>query len=527
MRVPVSGVAPGFNEQEVVVLQQAPPDTTQEPIGAFPAQTDDRSVWAACKFGLVDPRPYFAQILRDRMKRIMDHGGAVICFCEPKPSGRLIDADGGVTRPLFHYGDLDWSVWSLVAALDSFHVTADHGEEIRVETGQGWLAPLASHLESASFNCTLQPGWQESRWMPLAKNKFGADVAGILFPENEPQGYAVLLPQVKDHGAAVRAILDDILPLLLPTLFPESQKFGWRHQVLYELPEITRLEGQIAAVRAEAEAREAELREHVASARNEDGWMHELLTETADKLVDAVHRALRELGFEDVRNADEEAERRQTELREDLQIHDRRPIILVEVKGLSALPKEEDSLAVTKYVAPRMREWKHTDVRGLAVINHQRALPPLQRENKHTFQDDVLENAQHQGFGLLTTFELYRLVINKRRLGWADSAVMPLLYENGRINIVPTHYQFVGEVDGFFEDISVVTIGVSGVEFAVADRLAFELPINFAEMQVPSIQIDRVDVERAGPGQRVAVKTTLTKAQARTGVRVYRAATTA
>jgi hypothetical protein len=52
------------------------------------------------------------------------------------------------------------------------------------------------------------------------------------------------------------------------------------------------------------------------------------------------------------------------------------------------------ALQVWKYIAPRMKEWNRTDVQELAIINHQRNLPPLDRENIAPFLEDVLTNAQ-------------------------------------------------------------------------------------------------------------------------------------
>jgi hypothetical protein len=84
--------------------------------------------------------------------------------------------------------------------------------------------------------------------------------------------------------------------------------------------------------------------------------------------------------------------------------------VLVEVKGITGIPREASSLQVTKYLAPRMREWGRTDLHGLAIVNHQRHLPALDRDHEQVFQPDVLSNAEDQGFSLLTTWDLYRLV---------------------------------------------------------------------------------------------------------------------
>lgn len=71
--------------------------------------------------------------------------------------------------------------------------------------------------------------------------------------------------------------------------------------------------------------------------------------------------------------------------REDLRIYDDSPILLVEIKGISGFPRDAAALQVAKYLAPRMREWQRTDIQGLSIINHQRNLPGLDRDNKTPF----------------------------------------------------------------------------------------------------------------------------------------------
>ncbi len=519
----VSYDLPGFTEQEVVVVQHSPPEPSNNPTGRAPRVTSEPTLWASRKYGVIDTRPWAAHIFaRDDVARILSYGGIAVCFCTPKMPAGLVWAIGSPGRFVVQQ-ELDYSTWGILPPLDYFQFPRFSGEEIQPLTGKGLFAPITTHLQTATAACTIQPGYdQAQRWHAVAKNKYGSDVAGVYVPA-EGNGLVVLLPQVKDPGATVQVLLDDILPVLAPKLFPESEKFAWRERPPYELREVQRLRLEIERLRSEAELREAELQAQIETTKEEHGWLLDLLSATGDELVDAVERALRELGLPDVQKVDEAKEVQQAgRLREDIQVLGGSPVMLVEVKGLNGLPKEEDTLAVAKYRAPRMEEWDRTDVRGLAVINHQRSLPPLERENVHTFQADVLENAQHQKFAAITAFDLYRLVVNKRNLGWPEEAIDPLFYENGRVVVLPRHYEFVGVVDHFYEKPGVAAISVEGSGFAVGDRLAFELPIEFKEDPVVSIQLDNVDVEQALQGQRVGVKTALTKAEARNGLRVCR-----
>lgn len=523
MRVEPNGRLPNFAEQEVVVVQLRAREAADEPPTNPPPLREGSAVWAKLHSGVVDPRPYLAAVVSSNAQRIYEHGGVFVAFCEGRYPSDLVDADGGGDRALYVNHELSWSVWDVLPESDAVGVNLDHGEEVIPKVPDA-LDILVPHLATATFDCTLDTNHSlESRWIPLAVNKYGAAVAGVIAPDEDDGGWVFLLPQVRDVGACVLALLDDVLPLLAPRMFPEYEKTAWLRADVYELPEVIQLRKKIADVQAEASKREAQLDAAIEEQRNRDGWMHTLLTGTGEELVDAVKQALTELGLRDVRKVDdEEEERKSGRRREDLQIWGKDPVMLVEIKGITHLPRETNSLQVTKYLVPRMREWNRADVRGLAVINQQRGLPPLDRENEHTFQADVLTNAEHQGFGLLTTFDLFRLVRNTQRLGWSTDDVDPLLFQNGRILPIPLHYEHVGGIDEFFENAAVVGIRVTENGFSIGDQLAYALPVDYEEQSVSSIELDNIAVNTARPGDYVGVKTPLMKAQARKGVQVYR-----
>jgi hypothetical protein len=525
IQIAATGVLPNFAEQEVVVLQQRAPEAAQDIPAGLPIDTGELGVWGKRTTGTIDPRPYVASMMSGLAARIHDHGGVFVIFCEPRRRPYLFSVQGGgsLRRPVINQ-ELQWTVWDLLPMLGAVRDKPDHGEEVTVEDFNAFKT-LRPHLAGATFSCTMTvAGPAGRRWVRLASNKYVEDVAGVIFPENmEDGGWTFLLPQVEDPGACVECLLNDVLPYFAPKLFPDSDKTGWLQSEAYELPEVTQLRAEIAVVREDAAAREEELNAEIAARRAEDGWMHTLLTGTADELVVAVATALEHLGLKQVKKVDDEEEARQTgRYREDVQVWGESPVMLIEVKGIVNLPKEANALQVTKYLVPRMKEWERVDVRGLAIINQQRGLPALDRDNVNTFQEDVVANSEHHEFGLLTTIDLFRLVRNKRRWGWANTDVAPLMYQNGRIHPIPLHYEHVGTVDNFFERPGVVAIQVTGSGFAVGDRLAFILPIDYMEEVAESIHLDDAAVARAEPGTHIGVKTGLSKAQARNGVAVYR-----
>jgi hypothetical protein len=177
-----------------------------------------------------------------------------------------------------------------------------------------------------------------------------------------------------------------------------------------------------------------------------NGWIHELLTGTDTELVDAVKLALSALGFTKIVDMDMVRDKEGKGRREDLQIEDQSPTLIIDIKGIGGFPSDEDVLQADKHATIRMRENKRTDIVGLSIINHQRHLPPLERENAMPFRPELIDMAEERSFVLMTAWDLYRFVRNFRKLEWESGYVKPLFYKKGRIEVVPMHYQLIGKI---------------------------------------------------------------------------------
>lgn len=85
-----------------------------------------------------------------------------------------------------------------------------------------------------------------------------------------------------------------------------------------------------------------------------------------------------------------------------------------------------------------------------------------------------------------------------------------------------THYEFIGSVEHFRPNIEVVSVRIKAGELRQGDRIAFELPVEFEEQEVESLQVNKESVEVAEVGMLAGLLTHLTKEQAKKGVRVFR-----
>ena len=515
-----------ISEQDIVIVDLIPGDILNEAQGEKHTSQGEPDWWAKCSKGVIDPRPRIMASLQNDFDRIIEHGGVLVIFADDRYQQ---DLSWAYYRP--HYGlqvefDLPVDNWSFSKFLVSHElsVTDDPGREIFVLDTEDSLCQLLSrHAKKAHFLCTLQ-GAVDEWWFPLAANKYGDAIAGGLVPANS-KGMILILPRIKDKPKFLRSLLEEVLPEITPDLFPHVEGARWLQRPEYEFPRILELKSQVQEIEAEAKKRVTELELDIEAERDKASYQHALISATGRPLVQAVKKALETLGFESVVDVDNDTKESDDSgfLNEDLQIQDSSPILLVEVKGISNLPKDEDALAVSKYEATRMKEWKRTDVKGLSVINHQRHIPALDRENKATFRSVVLESAQKQEIGLLTTWDLHKLLRSYLRNGWSHEQVRSLLYRNGHIYPIPEHYKFIGVIERFIEHLGVVGIKLMEGEIRQGERIAFELPVEFLKQNADSLGIENEKVTEASRGSLVGIETELTKLQAKQGTRVYRA----
>lgn len=479
--IPNGKLPPDYREQEILVVDLAVHKVLDEPVGEKFTSPGTPDWWANGSQGTIDPRPRWMSSVRKDCDRILSNGGIFVIFAAPRIPQQIQLAHVRQGYGIVKDGNVEDDNWSFLSESLGLTVNSDSGYEMvttRPNTQLGQV--LQEAMKDGHFECTVTPRWQsaKSRWLALAHNKYGDDVAGVLPTEEQdgPYGLVLILPQIKGKDRLVLQLMQEILPQISSHLFPHVEgERNWIHGSRYEHRQVLELESEILRVQQAAEEQINTLQESIQEHREQWNYLHTLLTGTGDALVDAVEKTLRVLGFEKVVNVDKQmaSEGDNGFKREDLQIRDQSLILLVEIKGISAIPKDEDALQVLKYLPPRMQEWKTTDVQGLAVINHQRHIPALDRDNEHVFRDDILTNARGRGFGLMTTFDLFKLAHSYLRLGWSSEVVKPLFYGTGRIDPVPTHYQPLGVIERFAEDLGVVGIRIEEAALMQGDRIAF------------------------------------------------------
>ena len=502
---------PNYTEQEIIIIDLTPPKTIDRPEGEKMTSKGEKDWWAKCSRSEIDPRPRVMNGVRNAFDRIFDQGGLFVIFAQSRLRQDLVLGKAP-------YGNLEISSkinadnWSFLSILSPgyFEIKSDSGEEISVPGYDSQLFHfLRKTIRDARYTATFNPTPRiVKNWIPILSNKFAEFVGGLVKPEDS-KGRVLILPQISKKPEAIVTLLREVLPDISPYLFPHIEGSRWVERAEYELDSVLKYKAKKVEVQKRAKRELEKLDKKISEERDELGFLHGIITNTKDDLVESVKSCLEYIGFKQVIDVDKQIQNQGTSApkQEDLQVHDKSPTLLVEIKGLSGLPHESDTLQVVKYIHRRMKEWDRTDVRGVSIINHQRNVPALERDNQNVFTEQQIEDAQNHDTTLLTTWDLFLLTRGMMKWKWNPKAVQELFYQHGRMPKIPTIYKPIGEIINYWEKIGVVGVQISESKLHKGQRIGYVIPEGYFEEEVLSLQVENRDVEEVFPGQLAGIKT--------------------
>jgi hypothetical protein len=509
--IPNDNLPEDYTEKEVIIIDLTVPEKrTVYPSGIGIAGNENR-FWLQCKQDIIDPRPVEMMEVSDNFERIFKYGGLFVIFAQPhffQALYRVRDDHFDTDHPE------SINNWDFLIIFRKFGINKDYGKEIEVLDGDSQIFSfLKRNIEGAHYEAVLEkPDWEFMTWTPLLKNKFQKDIGALIEFQDIP-GRILILPQMLKKPEVIVTLLKEILPEISPHLFPYAESINWIKADEYELDPVIEFKAQKIEIQKKAQEEIEKLDKSIEDERNQFSFLYDILTSTDRELVVSIKRCLEFIGFEKVVNLDEKIQNGDMETlkQEDLQIFDKSPTLLIEVKGLTGVPQEADIMQVIKYVGRRMKEWNRTDVRGVSIINHKRNLPPLSRGKAFTQQQE--EDAKGNDITILTSWDLFLLIKGAMKWGWDYKIIRELFYNGGRISRVPSIYKPLGKVIHYWDKEGVVGVEIAENELYKGQRIGYITPAGYLEEKVISLQIDNEDVEKASPGQKVGIKTLYSKKQ--------------
>ncbi len=514
-----SGDVPKHTEQEIVVVDFAYDEPANGAKGEKHRPDDELDFWGKCDQGFLDPRVRTSMKIQQAFDRTLSIGGVFVVFADART-----EIDIQVARRGYHglqcQQNFPHDVYNLLSELADLKVENTHGEEmVAADTKSPVGRLLSDFLAESTYSCVVEGGYRsEDKWLVLAKNKFGQPVA--ICRCRSDKGSVMVLPQITNKPIFLKRLFVEVLPEIAPHLFPHIENGKWTHFPDYELARVVELKAQKSDIVQKAKQDLKKLDDEIEKERTANGWIQDLLTGTDSELVAAVKKAFEAFGFSKVVDVDVERDREGESRREDLQVRDQSPLLIVDIKGIGNIPTDADALQADKHAAIRMREMNRTDIVGLSIINHQRHLPPLERENVLPFRRELLDAAEERMLGLMTSWDLYRLLRNSRKFGWDGEQVRSVFYRKGRVAAVPAHYSYLGMIAKAWTDKFGVKIEKE--ELRVGDTVALEFPIEFEEVVVNSIRVNDKDVQCAKSGDPAGILWYSQKSKLKEGMKVFR-----
>lgn len=453
---------------------------------------------------IFDPRPHAAHILIEEIREIMRHDSMIIVM-----QGSVETMKYCVARENGIYPDIKgYNEYHIYNFLPFNHFSSNKsGTETKVVTKPGELTNFLNKYNSqfTYLNTFRHPTvWDDDErindpnFIPLVVNRDEEIVSHAFFYEKTG---IYMFPCLDDYSSFIVDFLERIAPSIQPAIFPESTKGSWRDSPDYFLPNHKNLLEQkkllIEEYESKIKAKDVEIHQN----KEKFGFLHQMLLETGDDLVSATIKFLEWLGFENVLDMDDEDPET---LEEDIQIATEKGLLVIEVKGIGGTSKDDECGQISKIRYRRAEERGSFDVFGLYIVNHQRHLPPNDRENP-PFTANQIRDAINDKRGLLTTYQLFKLYFSIQKGLISKEEAREAIYSYGLVEFKPANLQFIDTIAEIFLEGSVFIINLNDVEIKIGDKLYVEKNGIFEIIEIKGLQVDDTDVQSANSGE-VGVK---------------------
>ena len=138
--------------------------------------------------------------------------------------------------------------------------------------------------------------------------------------------------------------------------------------------------------------------------------------------------------------------------------------------------------------------------KSLYIVNHQRYLPPLSRQNP-PFSENQKQDADNDERGLLTTWQLFNLY-NEIENGILDKVnARNDLLKFGFIEFRPKDLILIDEPKELFKNGEVCIVNITDLTLNVGDEILVEKSGKFFKTTIEGIQLDNKPVTTAKTGE--------------------------
>lgn len=346
--------------------------------------------------------------LAEKIQEMVVEGARVVCFVG---KGHLYQLTGVIGAfPDIHFQEAPPGEMLLVTPEMPFNLV--------FEKYSGNLAYIYK-LVPNSFGADIWeiPASLNESWKIVAKSHDGVPVSLMI---KKGKGFIWLLPWFGQSNIKVADfILKDIFPLM-EMKGKEIEQMDWIDREEYLFPEIKELFLKKEEEKKRFEERIKELDEQIRNLREtQQEAFNRLLKAEGQELKAAVAHAFKYLGWTKVVDVDQYWKNVIRDKEEDLWLieNNDQPVevclrkellILVVVRSSRNWATDDDCILLQRFKGRRMQEFDNTRMKAILVGNYFNLVEARLRNNPYSqFQ---VEEAEKDGNGLLTTYELFQAV---------------------------------------------------------------------------------------------------------------------
>lgn len=319
-------------------------------------------------------------------------------------------------------------------------------------------------------------------FLPLLKNKLGQIISYIWISEQET---TFILPQLKSKKELIDLLFKEVLFQHYSEYFPEIETISWKNKKQYYLPEQQNLENKKQDIIEKYQEDIENIDKTIKDNNKKYEFLHNILTETGDKLVKNVIEYLKWLGFDNAIEKDKSA----TDglLEEDIQIDlGEKGLLIIEVKGLNGTSKDSECSQISKIRHRRCKERNKLDVIALYIVNNERNIEPLKR-TLPPFNDNQIKDAINDDRGLMYTWQLFNLYFNIENGFISKDEAQKCILNTGLIDFTPKLIR-LGKPYKYYQNHTIICIDLHDQKIKIDDTLAYETDGIYHSIKVIEIQ---------------------------------------
>lgn len=501
-----NGSLPYLAEQEIVVINM---DKNNEYADRNPyrdkecVESDRVEYYVPKGQNYFDPCNLYAYAHKNEFNKILENGGVLIIFTTKPISESYYYATikKGIT-----YSE-DRQILSNYDWLPIYNraCTCVKGKEIYIDEKHSEVGSLI--LKGFEGEITYDNIFHLSEYdnaIPLYRNKSNEVISFIYMQkENDKNGLIILLPQFSNLYIPINNIFKEILPSINPHLFPYHVKNNWIAEDQYSFPKVIELTMKKNEIIKQYESDIMAIEEQINHYKANYLFMTNMLISQGydEFLVENIKKVLEYIGYTSVINVDEII---QGKRQEDLRILDGNLFTIIEIKGHNGNPTEDDCQALLKYINRNMKKENRTDIHGVLIVNHQRILPPLQR-NSPAFTMEQIDDAERDGYTLVSTWELFQSVrlIQEELITFED--INFELHKPGLFKALPKTWINIGKIEKLFKDKTIACIFLNVDKIELGNTIIIQDGVNYFKQVIKEMMVNEVSVSTAVKGEPVAL----------------------